>query len=313
MAHDLARTPQSGLTHIWICGDAHLCNFGLFASPERTLVFDLNDFDETARGPFEWDVKRLAASFVIAGQNNGFSEEECDYACLEMLRTYRESIHSFTKMTALELFYTQMPVENALNVLNFNLSHAGKSDKKKKKKDKKDKKKKDKKSKEGGEEKEEDDSDNEKKDGEEKKKKKNKDKKKKKKNSEDTNGEEGSEKEEKETKKKEGKKEKKKKEKKKMEKKKEKKNSSSSGDENGDLTRENNSEDEEHVVESLNAANGLPWSTKMVEKALNSNHQKAFSQLVDASVPSALEFKSDPPFWCPCAICWKKWASLAPI
>lgn len=119
MAHDLARTPESGIRHMWICGDAHLCNFGMFASRERTLVFDINDFDETCVGPFEWDVKRLAASFVIAAANNGFSEEESDYACLEVLRTYRESVHSFMQMTALELFYTQLPVERALDVLNF--------------------------------------------------------------------------------------------------------------------------------------------------------------------------------------------------
>jgi hypothetical protein len=81
MAHDLIRTPQSTLTHQWICGDAHLCNFGMFASRERTLVFDMNDFDETAIGPFEWDVKRLAASFIIAGQNNQFDPSESELNC----------------------------------------------------------------------------------------------------------------------------------------------------------------------------------------------------------------------------------------
>ena len=75
MASDLARTPNAGLT-VQLCGDAHLSNFGLFASPERTLVFDLNDFDETLPGPFEYDVKRMAASFTIAARNNGFAKSD---------------------------------------------------------------------------------------------------------------------------------------------------------------------------------------------------------------------------------------------
>ncbi len=168
MAHDLARCPQSGLTHIWICGDAHLCNFGMFASRERKLVFDINDFDETAVGPFEWDVKRLAASFIIAGQNNKFSKEECDYACLEMLRTYRESVHEFIKMRSLDLFYKNLPVEDALNVLNFDGGGQSEAPEKKKKKDKKNKDKDGKKDKEGKKEGKEDKKD--------KKKKKKKDK-----------------------------------------------------------------------------------------------------------------------------------------
>ncbi|MGE5827084.1 MAG: DUF2252 family protein, partial [Micromonosporaceae bacterium] len=72
MAADLATTPVSGL-RVQLCGDAHLANFGAFASPERRLVFDINDFDETLPGPFEWDVKRLAASFAVAGRQNGFT------------------------------------------------------------------------------------------------------------------------------------------------------------------------------------------------------------------------------------------------
>jgi hypothetical protein len=75
MAADLARTPSSGL-RVQLCGDAHLSNFSVFGSPERNLVFDINDFDETAPGPWEWDVKRLAASFAVAGRENGFSAEE---------------------------------------------------------------------------------------------------------------------------------------------------------------------------------------------------------------------------------------------
>ena len=75
MAADLAATPRSGIT-TQVCGDAHLSNFGLFGSPERELVFDINDFDETLPGPWEWDVKRLAASLAIAGRNNGFTDAE---------------------------------------------------------------------------------------------------------------------------------------------------------------------------------------------------------------------------------------------
>ena len=75
MAADLKDTPRAGLT-VQLCGDAHLSNFGLFASPERALLFDLNDFDETLPGPFEYDVKRMSASFTIAGRNNGFSKAE---------------------------------------------------------------------------------------------------------------------------------------------------------------------------------------------------------------------------------------------
>ena len=73
MAADLEHTPRAGLT-VQLCGDAHLSNFGVYASPERELVFDLNDFDETLPGPFEYDVKRLAASFVVAARNNGFTQ-----------------------------------------------------------------------------------------------------------------------------------------------------------------------------------------------------------------------------------------------
>jgi uncharacterized protein (DUF2252 family) len=88
MAIDLAATPVSGLV-VQASGDAHLSNFGLFASPERALVFDANDFDETLRGPWEWDVKRLAASMVIASRGNGFSAPEARRIALETVRAYR--------------------------------------------------------------------------------------------------------------------------------------------------------------------------------------------------------------------------------
>src|SRR5262249_13367305 len=107
MAHDLAATPRSGL-NVQLCGDAHLSNFGGFASPERDLVFDLNDFDETHPGPFEWDVKRLAASFEIAGRNRDFSEAERRAAVLAVVRAYRESMQSFAGMHNLELWYSRL-------------------------------------------------------------------------------------------------------------------------------------------------------------------------------------------------------------
>ena len=88
MAADLAATPVAGLG-AQLCGDAHLSNFGAFASPERRLLFDLNDFDETLPGPFEYDVKRMAASFVIAGRNNGFAQADARAAALASVTAYR--------------------------------------------------------------------------------------------------------------------------------------------------------------------------------------------------------------------------------
>src|ERR1700757_955886 len=87
MAHDLAATPRSGLT-AQCCGDAHLSNFGVFASPERRLVFDINDFDETLPGPWEWDVKRLAVSMLIAARDNGFSAKVQDQAVIDTVGQY---------------------------------------------------------------------------------------------------------------------------------------------------------------------------------------------------------------------------------
>src|SRR5689334_19130919 len=112
MAHDLAATPRSDL-HVQLCGDAHLSNFGGFASPERDLVFDLNDFDETHPGPFEWDVKRLATSFEIAGRNRGFAEAERRTAVLAVVRAYRESMRSFAEMSNLEVWYSRL---NAIQI-----------------------------------------------------------------------------------------------------------------------------------------------------------------------------------------------------
>ncbi len=94
MAHDLETTPRSGLT-VQCCGDAHLSNFGAFASPERRLVFDVNDFDETLPGPWEWDVKRLAASMLIAARDNGFREKDGERIVLDTAGAYRTAMASF--------------------------------------------------------------------------------------------------------------------------------------------------------------------------------------------------------------------------
>jgi uncharacterized protein (DUF2252 family) len=113
MAADLARTPTSGL-RVQLCGDAHLSNFGVFGSPERNLVFDMNDFDETAPGPWEWDVKRLAASFAVGGRENGSSAEDRRAVVLDTVRAYREAMNGFAQMRNLELWYSHLSVEQAM-------------------------------------------------------------------------------------------------------------------------------------------------------------------------------------------------------
>jgi uncharacterized protein (DUF2252 family) len=107
MAADLAGTPNAGLD-AQLCGDAHLSNFGGFASPERRLLFDLNDFDETLPGPFEWDVKRMAASFTIAARNNGFTPQQATDVTLASVRAYREAMAEFAQMRTMDLWYTHM-------------------------------------------------------------------------------------------------------------------------------------------------------------------------------------------------------------
>jgi uncharacterized protein (DUF2252 family) len=107
MAADLARTPTSGL-NVQLCGDAHLSNFGLFASAERNLVFDINDFDETHPGPFEWDVKRLVASFEIAGRHRGFTDEERRQIILTAARGYRERMLRAAESGVLEAWYDHL-------------------------------------------------------------------------------------------------------------------------------------------------------------------------------------------------------------
>jgi uncharacterized protein (DUF2252 family) len=107
MARDLAPTPQTGL-RVQLGGDAHLSNFGVFGTPERNEVFDLNDFDETLPGPWEWDVKRLAASLVVAGRQNGFPHELTRRAALRSVRAYRQSMNSFASMRYLDIWYSRL-------------------------------------------------------------------------------------------------------------------------------------------------------------------------------------------------------------
>src|SRR5438128_12302729 len=113
MAYDLARTPVSGI-QAQLCGDAHLSNFGVFASPERRQVFDVNDFDETLVGPWEWDVKRLAASVVVAGRQNGYPAQESRQAVLRCLQSYRENMQQFALMNHLDVWYFHLDVEGIL-------------------------------------------------------------------------------------------------------------------------------------------------------------------------------------------------------
>jgi uncharacterized protein (DUF2252 family) len=113
MATDLADTPTAGL-HAQLCGDAHLSNFGVFASPERRLLFDLNDFDETLPGPFEYDVKRMAASFTIAARNNGFTKADTRAATLASVTAYREAMAGFAAMGTMDIWYSHLDEEELL-------------------------------------------------------------------------------------------------------------------------------------------------------------------------------------------------------
>ena len=113
MAADLATTPASGL-RVQLCGDAHLSNFGAFASPERRLVFDVNDFDETLPGPFEWDVKRLAASFAVAGRDNGFPAKDRRKIALAAAEGYRTAMREFAGQPLMEVWYAHLNVEDAI-------------------------------------------------------------------------------------------------------------------------------------------------------------------------------------------------------
>jgi uncharacterized protein (DUF2252 family) len=116
MASDLAGTPVSGIT-VQACGDAHLLNFGLYASPERRLVFDVNDFDETLPGPWEWDVKRLAASIAIAGRDRGFSSAERRRAVLDTVGQYRLTMREFAAMRTLDVWYAKLEADQIVQRL----------------------------------------------------------------------------------------------------------------------------------------------------------------------------------------------------
>ena len=113
MAADLAGTPTSGL-RVQLCGDAHLANFGGFASPERRLVFDVNDFDETLPGPFEWDVKRFAASLAVAGRDNGFDAKQRRKVALAGVKGYRTAMREFANMPMLDVWYAHLNLDDAL-------------------------------------------------------------------------------------------------------------------------------------------------------------------------------------------------------
>jgi uncharacterized protein (DUF2252 family) len=120
MAADLGQAPHTGMT-TQLCGDAHLLNYGLFASPERHLIFDINDFDETLPGPFEWDIKRLAASLAVAGRANGLDDVQRATVVKEAVKAYRERMHLFAGMRTLDIWYAQDDADQ-LNALLTNES-----------------------------------------------------------------------------------------------------------------------------------------------------------------------------------------------
>ena len=124
MAADLAATPRSGIS-VQVCGDAHVSNFGLFGSPERELLFDINDFDETLPGPWEWDVKRLGASLAVAGRNNGFADAERHEVITASLGEYRTAMREFASMRNLDVWYSRLQVREGLPQLQALLRKKG--------------------------------------------------------------------------------------------------------------------------------------------------------------------------------------------
>ena len=117
MASDLAASPVTGL-NVVLCGDAHLSNFGIFATPERNLVFDINDFDETYPGPWEWDLKRLAASAVVAGRENGFKEKDCRRLAEVVSRSYRQAMRRFSEASILDVWYFDVDADKVIQVFD---------------------------------------------------------------------------------------------------------------------------------------------------------------------------------------------------
>jgi uncharacterized protein (DUF2252 family) len=116
MAYDLTHTPSSDII-VQLCGDCHISNFGMFASPERDLVFDLNDFDETLPGPFEWDVKRTAASIVVAARNAGLSGKDAKAAVRTAMQLYRETMHAFAGQGYLDIWYSRTQATTLLEMV----------------------------------------------------------------------------------------------------------------------------------------------------------------------------------------------------
>jgi uncharacterized protein (DUF2252 family) len=112
-AHDLQDTPSAGII-VQSCGDCHLMNFGAFASPERTLIFDINDFDETLPAPFEWDVKRLASSFVLASRWRNFGKREARDTTRAAVKAYREQMATFAGMHTLDVWYARVAVDDLI-------------------------------------------------------------------------------------------------------------------------------------------------------------------------------------------------------
>jgi uncharacterized protein (DUF2252 family) len=115
MAYDLATTAKTDVI-VQACGDCHLLNFGLFATPERNLVFDINDFDETLPAPWEWDIKRLVVSFVIAGRDSELSEQESKEAAIDCVRSYREHLREYSRLSPLEVWYARIGVEEVIEM-----------------------------------------------------------------------------------------------------------------------------------------------------------------------------------------------------
>jgi len=113
MARDLSFTPSSGIA-VQICGDCHLMNFGGFATPERHVILDINDFDETLPGPWEWDLKRLAVSFVLAARDKGFSRNSADDLVMELVSSYQEALNKFSDMNLLDLWYLKFDLEDLI-------------------------------------------------------------------------------------------------------------------------------------------------------------------------------------------------------
>jgi uncharacterized protein (DUF2252 family) len=137
MAADLAPTPVAGL-NAQLCGDAHLSNFGAFASPERRLLFDLNDFDETLPGPFEYDVKRMAASFTIAARNNGFSGADAHAVTMASVRAYREAMASFAQMRTMDIWYAHLDEDELIAGIRAAVAGTAREDKTARKQEKAD-------------------------------------------------------------------------------------------------------------------------------------------------------------------------------